>query len=48
MEYVREICSRVRRGEVGWEGLVVSRRLGRPPGRYRSRLPHVVAAEQLV
>jgi DNA polymerase elongation subunit (family B) len=48
IEYIRETCSRVRRGEVDWRELAVSKRLGRPPGSYGSRLPHVVAAEQLV
>jgi len=48
VEYVRETCARVGRGEVDWKGLVVSKRLGKSPGKYKSRLPHVVAAELLV
>ena len=47
VEYVRETCARVRGGEAGWRELVVSKRLGRPPGKYKSRPPHAVAAEQL-
>lgn len=47
VEYVQETYRRVKRGEVDWRRLIVSKRLSKRLRDYRCNPPHVAAAKQL-
>ncbi|MEM1582546.1 MAG: DNA polymerase domain-containing protein [Candidatus Bathyarchaeia archaeon] len=48
LNYVFEACDLIREGKVPLNELIISKSLRRPVNRYRSLLPHVVAAIRLI
>jgi DNA polymerase elongation subunit (family B) len=46
--YVTETCNKVARGKIAWKKLIVSKVLRKPVKEYKSALPHVIAALQLI